>query len=223
MIIAIDGPAGSGKSTVAKALSKELGFVYIDTGAMYRALGLKVIRERIDPDDEKEVIKLIEKTEIALDESRVLLDGEDVSSLIRTEEVGNVASKIARYLPVRKYMVEKQREIGKRAKNAVIEGRDTGTVIFPDADLKLFMTASLEVRAKRRVDQLKEKGFSVDYDHILQKILERDKMDYERKESPLRLTEDYIVVDTSSMGIEEIIRYIKSLISERLKNNQDNY
>ncbi|MCX7738862.1 MAG: (d)CMP kinase [Hydrogenothermaceae bacterium] len=223
MIIAIDGPAGSGKSTVAKALAKELGFVYIDTGAMYRALGLKVIKERINPDDKEEVIKLIERTEIVLDGSRVLLDGEDVSSLIKTEEIGNVASKIARYLPVRKYMVEKQREIGKRAKNAVIEGRDTGTVIFSDANLKLFMTASPEVRAKRRVHQLKEKGFPVDYNHILQKILERDKMDYERKESPLRPTEDYIVVDTSSMGIEEIIRYIKSLISERLKNNQDDY
>lgn len=214
MIIAIDGPAGSGKSTIAKELAKRLGFTYIDTGAMYRALALKIIKLNIDPQNEEEVVKILEKVDINLSDDKVFLDSEDVSNLIRTEEVGNVASIIARYKKVREYMVNRQREIGKSTKNAVIEGRDTGTKIFPDADLKIFMTALPEIRAKRRVEQLKEKGFIVDYNHILQKIKERDKMDYERKESPLRPTQDYIIVDTTDKTIEEILQYIENLIKK---------
>ncbi|WP_297889998.1 (d)CMP kinase [Sulfurihydrogenibium sp.] len=212
MIIAIDGPAGSGKSTIAKLLAKKLGYTYIDTGAMYRALALKIIKLNIDPQNEEEVIKVLENTQINLTDDKVFLDSEDVSQFIRTEEVGNVASVIARYKKVREFMVNKQREIGKASKNAVIEGRDAGTKIFPDADLKIFMTASPEVRSQRRVNQLKEKGFTVDYNHILQKIIERDKMDYERKESPLRPTPDYITIDTTDKTVDEILRYIESLI-----------
>ncbi len=212
MIVAIDGPAGSGKSTIAKELAKKLGFTYIDTGAMYRALALKVIKMNIDPQNQEQVVNILEKTDIKLSEDKVFLDGVDVSSEIRTEEVGNVASLIARYKKVREVMVEKQREIGKSAKNAVIEGRDAGTKIFPDADLKVFMTAKPEVRAQRRVNQLKEKGFVVDYNHILQKIIERDKMDYERQESPLRPTEDYIILDTTDKTIEEVLQFLESLI-----------
>lgn len=212
MIVAIDGPAGSGKSTIAKELAKRLGFTYIDTGAMYRALALKVIKMNIDPQNQEQVVNILEKTDIKLSEDKVFLDGVDVSSEIRTEEVGNVASLIARYKKVREVMVEKQREIGKSAKNAVIEGRDAGTKIFPDADLKVFMTAKPEVRAQRRVNQLKEKGFVVDYNHILQKIIERDKMDYERQESPLRPTEDYIILDTTDKTIEEVLQFLESLI-----------
>lgn len=208
MIIAIDGPAGSGKSTIAKLVAERLNFTYIDTGAMYRAFALKVKRLGIDPEDQIQVASLIENTDIKIEKDRVFLDGEDVSHLIRTEEIGNIASKIARYPQVRKFMVKMQRQIGIKAKNAVIEGRDAGTVIFPDADLKIFMTASPQVRAERRVQQLKEKGFLVDYNHILQKIIERDKMDYERKESPLRPTEDYIVIDTTGKSIEEVLDYI---------------
>lgn len=214
MIIAIDGPAGSGKSTIAKLLAKKLSFTYIDTGAMYRALALKVITSSIDPNNEEEVVKILENTNIDLIDDKVFLDGKDVSNQIRTEEVGNVASIIARYKKVREVMVNKQRQIGINAKNAVIEGRDAGTKIFPDADLKIFMTASPEIRAQRRVQQLKEKGFLVDYNHILQKIIERDKMDYERKESPLRPTEDYIIVDTTDKTIEEVISYIENLIKK---------
>ncbi|MEJ5172700.1 MAG: (d)CMP kinase [Hydrogenothermaceae bacterium] len=208
MIIAIDGPAGSGKSTIAKLVAERLNFTYIDTGAMYRAFALKVKRLGIDPEDQRQVVSLVENTEIKIEKDRVFLDGEDVSHLIRTEEIGNIASKIARYPQIRKFMVNMQRQIGIEAKNAVIEGRDAGTVIFPDADLKIFMTASPEVRAERRVQQLKEKGFLVDYNHILQKIIERDKMDYERKESPLRPTEDYIVIDTTGKSIEQVLDYI---------------
>ncbi|MFN3787230.1 (d)CMP kinase [Sulfurihydrogenibium azorense] len=214
MIIAIDGPAGSGKSTIAKLLAKKLGFTYIDTGAMYRALALKVINLSLDPNNEEEVLKVLENTKIDLVDDKVFLDGQDVSAHIRTEEVGNVASIVARYKKVREEMVNKQRQIGINAKNAVIEGRDAGTKIFPDADLKIFMTASPEVRAQRRVQQLKEKGFLVDYNHILQKIIERDKMDYERKESPLRPTQDYIIIDTTDKTIEEVISYIESLLKK---------
>lgn len=214
MIIAIDGPAGSGKSTIAKLLAKKLGFTYIDTGAMYRALALKVINLSVDPNNEEEVLKVLENTKIDLVDDKVFLDGQDVSAHIRTEEVGNVASIVARYKKVREEMVNKQRQIGINAKNAVIEGRDAGTKIFPDADLKIFMTASPEVRAQRRVQQLKEKGFLVDYNHILQKIIERDKMDYERKESPLRPTQDYIIIDTTDKTIEEVISYIESLLKK---------
>jgi Cytidylate kinase len=159
-------------------------------------------------------MNVLENTQILLEDSKVFLDGEDVSDVIRTEEIGNVASIVARYPKVRKWMVSKQRELGEIAKNVVIEGRDAGSRIFPDADLKIFMTASPEIRARRRVQQLKEKGFVVDYNHILQKILERDKLDYERKESPLRPTEDYIIIDTTDKSIEEVIDYIKSLINQ---------
>ncbi|MEZ0324263.1 MAG: (d)CMP kinase [Hydrogenothermaceae bacterium] len=208
MIIAIDGPAGSGKSTITKLLAERLNFTYIDTGAMYRAFALKVKRLGINIDNQEQVISLIENTDIKIEGEKVFLDREDVSDLIRTEEIGNIASKVARYPQVRKFMVKMQRQIGIEAKNAVIEGRDAGTVIFPDADLKIFMTASPEVRAERRVQQLKEKGFTVDYNHILQKIIERDKMDYEREESPLKPTEDYIVIDTTEKSIEEVLDYI---------------
>lgn len=217
MIIAIDGPAGSGKSTIAKLLAQKLGFTYIDTGSMYRSLALKILKLNIDPNNEEEVVKILENTDIKLSDDKVFLDEEDVSQLIRTEEVGNTASLIARYKKVREFMVNKQREIGKLAKDAVIEGRDAGTKIFPDADLKIFMTASPEIRAKRRAQQLKEKGFVVDYNHILQKIIERDKMDYERKESPLRPTEDYITVDTTNKSVEEILEHITSLIKRWVK------
>lgn len=215
MIIAIDGPAGSGKSTIAKMLAKELGFTYIDTGAMYRALAYKVKKLGIDPDNQQDIASILEKTDIKLEDEKVFLDSEDVSAFIRTEEIGNIASKVARYRQVRQFMVKKQRETGLTVKNAVIEGRDTGTVIFPDADIKIFMTASPEIRAKRRVEQLKEKGYMVDYNHILEKIRERDKMDYEREESPLRPTPDYIIIDTTTKTIEEVISYIKEILKNK--------
>lgn len=215
MIIAIDGPAGSGKSTIAKMLAKELGFTYIDTGAMYRAFAYKVKKLGIDPENQQDIAGILEKTDIKLEDEKVFLDSEDVSAFIRTEEIGNIASKVARYRQVRQFMVKMQREIGLAVKNAVIEGRDTGTVIFPDADIKIFMTASPEIRAKRRVEQLKEKGFVVDYNHILEKIKERDRMDYEREESPLRPTQDYIIIDTTSKTIEEVITYIKEIIKSK--------
>ncbi|HHG74936.1 MAG TPA: (d)CMP kinase [Persephonella sp.] len=221
MIIAIDGPAGSGKSTIAKMIARELGFTYIDTGAMYRAVALKIKRLGINPDDPEAVLEVLKNTEIDLKPSeegiKIFLDGEDVSDMIRTEEIGKIASKIARHRKVREILVQMQRELGKRAKDAVIEGRDTGTVIFPDADIKFFLTASAEVRAERRYRELKEKGLNVNYDRILREVKERDRLDKTRKESPLKPAEDAVIIDTSDKDIDQVFRQLIDIIKKRVK------
>ncbi|WP_293442408.1 (d)CMP kinase [Persephonella sp.] len=221
MIIAIDGPAGSGKSTIAKMIARELGFTYIDTGAMYRAVALKIKRLGINPDDPEAVLEVLKNTQIDLKPSekgvKVFLDGEDVSDKIRTEEIGKIASKIARHKKVREILVQMQRELGKRAKNAVIEGRDTGTVVFPDADIKFFLTASAEVRAERRYRELKEKGLDVSYDKILREVQERDRLDKTRKESPLKPAEDAIIIDTSDKDINQVFRHLIEIIKNKIK------
>jgi cytidylate kinase len=220
MIIAIDGPAGSGKSTVAKLLAKELGFTYIDTGAMYRALALKIKNSGIDPEDTKSVVEVARSTDIKLqpdeDKVRVFLDGKEVTDLIRTEEIGKIASKIARIPEVRKILVEMQRKLGKEAQNAVIEGRDTGTVIFPDADIKIFMTASPEIRAKRRFQELKEKFPEISYEEVLKEIKERDLLDETRKDSPLRPAKDAIILDTSDKTLSQVFQEVLNIVKSRL-------
>ncbi|WP_457623679.1 (d)CMP kinase [Persephonella sp.] len=217
MIITIDGPAGSGKSTVAKMLSKKLGYTYIDTGAMYRALALKVLNKKIDPEDKEYVLTILKNTKIDLQtdpqNNRVFLDGKDVTDLIRTEEIGKTASKIARYPEVRRFLVKIQRELGLKSKNAVLEGRDAGTVIFPDADIKIFLTASPEIRAKRRYDELKKKGLNVIYTEILNQVIERDKIDQTRKDSPLRPAENSKIIDSSNMSIDEVVNKILEIIN----------
>lgn len=219
MIITIDGPAGSGKSTIAKMIAKELGFTYIDTGAMYRAVALKIKRSGVDPDDPLSVVKVLQSTQIDLIPSengvKVFLDGEDVSGLIRTEEIGKLASKIARHPQVRKILVRMQRKLGEKAKNAVLEGRDTGTVIFPDADIKFFFTASPEVRAERRFKELKEKGINVNYSDILKEIKERDRLDETREDSPLRPAEDAVIIDTTGKSLHQVFRDVLQIIKER--------
>jgi len=219
LIIAIDGPAGSGKSTVAKLLAKKLGYTYIDTGAMYRAVALKIKNLGIDPEDLNKVLKIMEETSIDLepDENgvKVFLDGKDVSKDIRTEEIGKIASKIARYPQVRKILVQMQRELGKKARDVVIEGRDTGTVIFPDADIKFFFTASPEIRAERRYKELKEKGLDVSYDEILKEVKERDYLDTTRKDSPLKPAKDAIIIDTSDKNLDEVLQEVLDIIEKR--------
>ncbi|WP_029521728.1 (d)CMP kinase [Persephonella sp. KM09-Lau-8] len=223
MIITIDGPAGSGKSTIAKMLAKELGYTYIDTGAMYRAVALMVKRKGIDPDNPDAVVELMKKIQIDLKPAengvQVFLNGEDVSKEIRTEEIGKIASKIARHSEVRRILVQMQRELGLRAKNVVIEGRDTGTVIFPDADIKFFFTASPEVRAERRYKELKEKGLNISYEEILKEIKERDHLDETRKDSPLKPAPDAIIIDTTDKSLSEVFQNVLKIIKDRLKNS----
>ncbi len=216
MIITIDGPAGSGKSTVAKLVADRLGYTYIDTGAMYRAIAYKVLKENLK--SKEDIIKVLDKINLHFDYSdgtfRVILDGEDITDNIRTEDVGKKASEIAKIPEVREKLVYIQRELGKREKNAVLEGRDTGTVVFPDADIKFFLTASPEERARRRYLQLKEKGVDEPYENILKSVLDRDRADTQREISPLKPAKDAIIVDTTDMSIEEVVDFIIKKVKE---------
>ncbi|HHF53322.1 MAG TPA: (d)CMP kinase [candidate division WOR-3 bacterium] len=216
--IAIDGPAGSGKSTTAKLVAKALGLLPIDTGAMYRAVALKVIREKIDPYDEEKVGEIAGKVNIEQKlengEIHTYLDGEDVSTAIRTPEVNNTVSIISAYPGVRKKMVELQRKLAK-AGGVVLEGRDIGTVVLPDADLKVYMIASLEERARRRLKELREKGMDVSLKDVKQEILMRDEMDSKREYSPLKIPEDAFILDTTNLTVEEQVEKILKEVDRR--------
>lgn len=222
MIIAIDGPSGAGKSTLAKRLAKELRFVYLDTGAMYRALALKVLRQGIDLADDARLEELIAATEIDLQETNgnlaVLLDGLDVAAEIRTPEVSQMASKVSALRMVRARMLELQREMGRRG-SVVAEGRDIGTVIFPEAEVKIFLDASASERARRRYNELKSAGRAVDYEETLREIEERDKRDSERDLAPLRKAEDALMMDSSSATADEVAAKVLSHIRIKLTEN----
>lgn len=216
--IALDGPSGSGKSTVAKRLSKEFDILYLDTGAMYRACALAAARKGIDVCDEQAVSDMMKNIDLKIEYSggvqHTILDGRDVSEEIRRPEVSMAASKISALGCVRKKMVDMQREIAARM-SCVLDGRDIGTAVLPNAEFKFYITASSEVRAKRRFDELKEKGFSVDLDKLKDEIELRDKNDSERAISPLRRAKDAELVDASDMDIEQVVRYIKKKIQEK--------
>ena len=222
MIIAIDGPSGAGKSTLAKRLAKELEFVYLDTGAMYRALALKVLRQGIDLADDARLAELIGATEIDLKERRgkleVLLDGDDVAAEIRTPEVSQMASKVSALRIVRARMLELQREMGRRG-DVVAEGRDIGTVIFPEAEVKIFLDASVSERARRRYDELIASGRAVDLDQTLREIEERDRRDSERDVAPLRKAEDALMIDSSRVTADEVAAIVLAHIQEKLRQN----
>jgi CMP/dCMP kinase len=207
LIIAIDGPSGAGKSTLAKRLAKKLRFIYLDTGAMYRALALKVLRQGVDLADDARLAELIAGTEIDLQEMHgrlaVLLDGEDVAGQIRTPEISQMASKVSALRVVRARMLELQRAMGKRG-SVVAEGRDIGTVIFPEAEVKVFLVASVSERARRRYDELKASGRVVDLDETRREIEERDKRDSERDLAPLRPADDAVLIDSSSVDADEV-------------------
>ncbi|MBF0385906.1 MAG: (d)CMP kinase [Candidatus Omnitrophica bacterium] len=215
-IITIDGPAGAGKSTVAKLLAKKIGFSYLDTGAMYRALTLKALRGKVNLEEEDSLVALAMDTKIDLEDKPegllILLDGEDVSQEIRTPDVTNKTFYIARAPKVREIMVHWQRDIGSK-RNVVVEGRDTGTVVFPKASYKFFLDADLNERSKRRLLELKSKGKEVNASSLTEELKERDDKDINRKVGPLKKADDALFIDTTHLSIEEVVntlhRHIK--------------
>lgn len=215
LIIAIDGPSAAGKSTLAKRLAKNLGFTYLDTGAMYRALALKVLIEGTDISNEAALPDLISRTEIDLvdkdGQSKVLLDGEDVSDKIRTPEVSQMASKTSALKVVRQWMLGLQRTLGQRG-NVVAEGRDIGTVVFPDAAVKIYLNASVQERARRRVAELRKAGRQVSLDETLREMGERDKRDSERDLAPLRQADDAIAIDSTTLDAETLAQRVMEQI-----------
>ncbi len=214
--IAIDGPAGSGKSLMAKMLSEQKGYTYLDTGAMYRTVALKAIRSNIDTLDGEKLEKLIKNINVKLviedNKQHMYLDNECVDSLIRTNEVSKGASDVSKFPPVRLYLVEMQRDVAKHH-DVVMEGRDIGTYVLPDADYKFFLTANNEKRAQRRLLQMQQDGKNTTYEEVLADILYRDKQDSSRDFAPLKKANDAIEIDTSDMGINEVFNTLLGYIN----------
>ncbi|MBQ9135512.1 MAG: (d)CMP kinase [Lachnospiraceae bacterium] len=219
--VAIDGPAGAGKSTIAKKIAKQMGLVYVDTGAMYRALALFMIRNSIATDDLESMNTRCEEADITIryenGEQVVYLNGENVNAYLRTEEVGNMASVSSTQPNVRKKLVSLQKELAKTT-DVIMDGRDIGTCVLPDADVKIYLTADSAVRAKRRYDELTAKGITCDLDEIEKDIIDRDHRDMTREESPLRQASDAILVDSSYMTIDEVVETIIKICEEKRGN-----
>ena len=218
--IAIDGPAGAGKSTIAKRVAKELSFIYVDTGAMYRAVALYLLRNEIDGTDAEAVAGNCQSAEVSIryenGEQVVILNGENVNQYIRTEEVGNMASKTSANPAVRAHLLNLQRNLA--AKNDVVmDGRDIGTVVLPDAQVKIYLTASVETRAKRRYDEYLANGESADLEEIKKDIENRDHQDMTREISPLRQAEDAVLVDSSLMNIDEVVAAILGIYKDKVE------
>ena len=215
--VAIDGPAGAGKSTIAKQIAKKMNFIYVDTGAMYRAMALFLLRNQVGAQEKEKIENICKEAKITIEyrdgEQVVLLDGENVNGLIRTEEVGNMASATSVNKEVRKKLVALQQELAAKAE-VIMDGRDIGTCVLPGANVKVYLTADARVRAKRRFDELTAKGEICDLDKIEADIIDRDYRDMNREISPLKQAEDAILVDTSDMNIEEVVEYIMELISK---------
>lgn len=219
MIIAIDGPSGAGKSTLGKMLAKRFGLLYLDTGAMYRAAGLAALRHGADLADENAIEQIAKNAKIDLvgdpDSLKVLLDGNDVTAEIRTAEAAHAASVVSTISQVRRIMVDHQRDIGSKAKNGcVLEGRDIGSVVFPNADVKFFLTAKPEDRARRRFEEDKAKGRVTDYETTLAEINERDERDVSRGDSPLIISPDAVVIDTSDLELTEVFEQMTVKVRE---------
>lgn len=218
--IALDGPAGAGKSSIAKRVAKALDFIYVDTGAFYRTIGLAATRKGVDPKPSEEVEKLLSEITVDLNfndkgEQIVLLDGEDVSEFIRTPEASMMASKISAVPSVRAYLLDLQRNMAK-AHNVIMDGRDIGTVVLPDAKVKIFLTASPEARSQRRYKELCEKGMDVKYEDILKDVITRDYNDSHRETAPLKPAEDCVMVDTTELDFEQSVEKIISVIKENI-------
>ena len=218
--IAIDGPGGAGKSTVARAVAKQLGFIYVDTGAIYRAIGLKFVRTGKSFTNEN-IISVLPGTELSLThidgEQHIIIDGEDVSSLIGTQEISSAASKVSAVPEVRAFLLDLQRDIA-RKNNVIMDGRDVGTVILPNAEVKIFLTANVEVRARRRHRELMAKGLETPdtFERVLKEVAERDKADSERATAPLKPAEDAVLVDTSDMDFEQSVQTVINIIRRKV-------
>jgi CMP/dCMP kinase len=215
IIIAIDGPSGAGKGTIARTVSRELGFRHVDTGAMYRAVGWKALHEGVPLDDEDAVTALARRAEIVVEGGAVRIDGHDVSQAIRTPEIDKTASAVARLPKVREVLVARQRQLAQDG-GVVMEGRDIGTVVFPNADVKIYLDASEEERARRRANDAAHSGGQVGQAVVAEQIKARDISDSTRKASPLMLAADAIHIDTTSLSISEVVARVLALVRERL-------
>ena len=213
--IAIDGPAGAGKSTIAKKLAADLGYVYVDTGAMYRAMAYYFLQNGIDAKDEKAIADACPKVDVTIQyvdgEQQVILNGENVNGVIRKEEVGNMASATSVYPVVRTKLVDLQRQLAAR-ENVIMDGRDIGTVVLPNANVKIFLTASSKVRAQRRFDELTAKGAACNIDEIEKDIIDRDYRDMHRETSPLQQADDAVLLDSSNLDIDGVVAAMKKII-----------
>lgn len=218
MNIAIDGPAGAGKSTIAKTLAKNLGFIYVDTGAMYRAMAYYFLSHDIAAEDEAAIAAACPSVDVTITyengEQQVLLNGENVNGVIRTEQVGNMASATSVYPVVREKLVELQRQLAAKS-DVIMDGRDIGTCVLPNAQVKVYLTASSATRAKRRYDELTAKGVNCDLAEIEKDIIDRDYRDMNRETSPLKQAEDAVLVDSSEMNIDEVVEAINNIYMEK--------
>lgn len=212
--IAIDGPAGAGKSTIARKVAKTKGFIYVDTGAMYRAMAYYLLSKKVDPEDENMIREKCRDAEITIQyidgEQVVLLNGENVNGMLRTEEVGNMASSTSKNEKVRERLTQLQKELAEK-NNVVMDGRDIGTCVLPNADVKVYLTASAKVRAQRRFQELTAKGESCDIKKIEADIIKRDEQDMNRKIAPLKRAEDAVLLDSSDMTVEEVVQAVLDL------------
>lgn len=219
MIVAVDGPAGSGKGTVTKKIEEKLGFLNLDTGATYRCVALQTLREGLNLENEKEIIEIANSIDIKIDNTGekdiILLNGENVSKEIRTKEVTSIVSQISSIIPVREKMVEVQRNLAK-GKNVIVEGRDIGTVVFPNADVKIYLDASEEIRAKRRYEENVQNGIDATYEEVLENVKMRDYNDIHKPYGALKKADDAIVVDSTDLTIDEVVKKIEDIIRNKL-------
>lgn len=217
--VAIDGPAGAGKSTIAKTASKELGYIYVDTGALYRTVGVNALRKKVDMESDEAIASVLPDTSVDLKfidgEQRMYLNGEDVSAEIRLPEASMAASRVSAVPEVREFLFDLQRDLAKK-NDCIMDGRDIGTVVLPDAQVKIFLTASPECRADRRYKELTEKGVQVNYDDVLSDIVKRDYNDSHRAVAPLKPAEDSVILDTSGFELEQSIKAIMDIIKEKV-------